>query len=107
RNAALFLEVVRIHGALGDHEALVERARLPQQLVHERGFAVVDVRDDRDVSEPFLGQHDASRGWAEKARIIRCGAADTTPTGEQSQKKRPRIGGASVLAGTPGVTLAG
>ncbi len=57
RDAALFLEVVRVHRAFGDHEAFVERARLSQQLVHERGLAVVDVRDDRDVSQPFLGQH--------------------------------------------------
>ena len=44
------LEVVRIHGALGDALVFAERARLLQKLVDERRLAVVDVGDDGDVA---------------------------------------------------------
>ena len=62
RDAALFLEVVRVHRALGYDRARIERVGLTQQLIDERGLAVIHVRDDRDVSQPFLGQHDVGRG---------------------------------------------
>jgi len=49
-DAALALEVVGIHHAL-DHVLVGgEGAGLLQELVDERGLAVVDVRDDRDVA---------------------------------------------------------
>src|SRR6185436_7361958 len=51
RDAALALEVVRVHRALGDDLAGAERAGLLEQAVDERGLAVVDVRDDRDVAD--------------------------------------------------------
>src|SRR5690606_33095253 len=50
-DAALLFEVVGIHGARGDALIVAERAGLPEELVHERGFPMVDVRDDRDVSK--------------------------------------------------------
>ena len=50
-DAALTLQVVRIHGALGDLLVLAEGAALLQQAVHQRGLAVVDVGDDRDVAD--------------------------------------------------------
>ena len=50
-DAALALQVVGIHGALGHALALAERAGLLQQFVDERRLAVVDVGDNRDVSE--------------------------------------------------------
>ena len=50
-DAALALQVVGIHGALGDLLVLAERAGLLQQAVDQRGLAMVDVRDDRDVAD--------------------------------------------------------
>src|ERR1700761_5003376 len=60
--AALALQIVGIHHALLQILARIERAGLPQQLIDERGFAVIDVRDDGDVakllshSEAYLGK---------------------------------------------------
>ena len=50
-DAALALQVVGIHRALSNPLALAERAGLLEQFVDERGLAVVDVSDNRDVSE--------------------------------------------------------
>ena len=47
----LALEIVGIHDQLADLLVGGEDARLLQQGIHERGLAVVDVRDDRDVAE--------------------------------------------------------
>ena len=51
RDAALALEVVRVHDALGDVLVGAKDAALVQQRVDEGGLAVVDVRDDRDVAD--------------------------------------------------------
>ena len=51
RDAALALQVVRIHDPLAELLARVERLALAQQLVDQRGLAVVDVGDDRDVAQ--------------------------------------------------------
>jgi hypothetical protein len=59
---ALALELVAIHGALGDALVRAERAALVQQRVHEGRLAVVDVRDDGDVA-------------AERIRDLGAGAA--------------------------------
>ena len=45
------LDVVRVHDALGDVLVRGEGAGLAQQLVDQRGLAVVDVGDDGDVAE--------------------------------------------------------
>ncbi len=50
-DAALALEVVRIHRALDDALILAKRARLLQQAVDQRGFAMVDVGDDGDIAQ--------------------------------------------------------
>ena len=50
RDAAFFFEVVRVHDALCDMLMRGEGAGLAQQLVDQRGFAVVDVGDDGDVA---------------------------------------------------------
>ena len=50
-DAALALEVVRIHDPLGDALVVAERARLLQEPVDERRLAVVDVGDDGDVAK--------------------------------------------------------
>jgi hypothetical protein len=51
RDAALALEVVRVHHALHDLLVGAEGAALAQEGVHERGLAVVDVGYDRDVAQ--------------------------------------------------------
>ena len=61
RDAALALQVVRIHDPLLQVLARIERAGLPQQLIDERGLAVIDVRDDGDVAK-FLSHGEASEG---------------------------------------------
>ena len=70
-DAALALEVVRVHGALGDLLVVAEGAALLQQAVDQRGLAVVDVRDDRDVADV----HNACpRGcWARYIRTLHDG----------------------------------
>jgi hypothetical protein len=50
-DAALALDVVRIHDAFDEVLVRGEGARLLQQFVDERGLPVVDVGDDGDVSE--------------------------------------------------------
>ena len=49
-DALLTLEVVRVHDAVGDRLVGAEGARLAQQGVDQRGLAVVDVGDDREVA---------------------------------------------------------
>ena len=59
RDAALALEVVRIHHAFDQVLVRGERAGLAQELVDERGLAVVDVGDDGNVT---YGAHGATLG---------------------------------------------
>ncbi len=51
RDAALALERVRVHHALLHDLIIAKRARLAEHLVHERRLAVIDVRDDSDVTD--------------------------------------------------------
>ena len=53
RDAAFALEVARVHDALGGRLILAVDAALTEHLVHQRGLAVVNVRDDRNVSQIF------------------------------------------------------
>jgi hypothetical protein len=57
RDPALLLEVVGIHRPLLDALVLAEGARLAEELVDEGRLPMVDVRDDRDVTQI----HDFSR----------------------------------------------
>ena len=50
-DAALALDVARVHDAFFDHLVFAECARLLEHLVDQRGFAVVDVCDDRNVAQ--------------------------------------------------------
>ena len=50
-DAALFLEVVRVHDALVDLLVRTDGPGLLEEGVDERGLAMVDVRDDRDVAD--------------------------------------------------------
>ncbi len=56
RDATLAFEVVAVHHALGQLLILAKRARLLQQLVDQRGLAVINVRDDRDVANGAFHQ---------------------------------------------------
>ena len=51
RDAALALEVVRVHDAVDDLLIFAVNARLLEHLVDQRGLAVVDVRDNGDISQ--------------------------------------------------------
>jgi hypothetical protein len=50
-DAALLLEVVRVHRPLLDALVVAERAGLAEELVDERRFAMIDVRDDGHIAE--------------------------------------------------------
>ncbi len=50
RDAALALELVRIEGAFGNLLVGAERAALAQHRIDQRGLAMVDMGDDRDVA---------------------------------------------------------
>src|SRR5579883_2119940 len=56
-DAALALERIRIHHASLDALPLTENAALTQHLIDERGLAVIDVRNDRDVTNIGPGSH--------------------------------------------------
>jgi hypothetical protein len=62
RDTAFALEVVGIHCALDHALILAERARLLQQPVDQRRLAVVDVRDDGDVSKIHFKFQKSKRG---------------------------------------------
>ena len=49
-DAPLALERVGVHHALFDLLVVAERPGLAEHLVHQGGLAVVDVRDDGDVT---------------------------------------------------------
>ena len=57
RDALLALEVAGVHDTVGDALGLVrgEGAGLAEHRVDQRGLAVVDVRDDRDVAQVGAG----------------------------------------------------
>ena len=69
--AALALEVVQI-GALDDALVIPERAGLLQKAVDQGGFAVVDMRDDRDVARDRGSRKSLPLG--EAGTRTRCGA---------------------------------
>ena len=50
RNAALLFQVVRVHDSGVDRLVFTEGAGLAQQLIHQRGFAVVNVGDNGDIT---------------------------------------------------------
>src|SRR5207244_3201320 len=60
RDALLALEIHRVHDSLRHFLIGAERTGLPEQGVDECRFAVVDVRDDRDVSQIVA----ARTGWS-------------------------------------------
>ena len=59
RDAALALEIARVHHAVHDGLILPVNAALLQHLVDQRGLAVVDVRDDCNVTN-FVLRHNGA-----------------------------------------------
>ena len=58
-DAALALEIHRIHHAVADLFVLAEGPGLAQHRVNQRGFAVIDVGNNRNISNVFsLFSHD-------------------------------------------------
>ena len=57
RDALLALEVARVHDPFGDVLVGAEGAGLVQHRVDERGLAVVDVGDDRQVADVVAATH--------------------------------------------------
>ena len=53
-DAALTLNIAGVHNALGHLLVSTESAGLLQHLVDQRGLAVVNVSDDRNIAEIFL-----------------------------------------------------
>ena len=51
RDPALALEIVAVHHALASVLARIERAGLAEQLVDKGRFAMINVRDDGDITE--------------------------------------------------------
>jgi len=66
-DAALLFEVVRIHRALFDALVVAEGAGLTEELVDERGLAVVDVCDNRHVAEVHVAILEVS--WRARTAI--------------------------------------
>ena len=60
-DAALALEIVGVHRALGHPLILAEGAGLLQQAVDQGGLAVVDMGDDGDVAEAHSGFQTGAR----------------------------------------------
>jgi len=67
-NAALTLEIVGIHNAIGVAATLVQRAGLFQQFIHQGGLAMIDVGDDGNIAQFFY--HSDNLSWAKKRRIV-------------------------------------
>ena len=66
RDALLALEVARVHDPVDDGLVGAERAGLAEHRVDQRGLAVVDMRDDRDVAQVGAdrgGHGGAGDGW--------------------------------------------
>ena len=70
RDAALALQRVRVHDAVGHDLARIERAGLLQELVDERGLAMIDVGDDGDVAELGRGHGSAGPAAGKRPRIV-------------------------------------
>ena len=71
RDPALFFEVVGVHHALDERFVLAERPRLAEHVIDQRGLTVVDVCDDRDVTDRnrhegrgYLARRNAPRNLA-------------------------------------------
>ena len=69
RDSFFAFEVHRIHHAFLDFLIRSKSSRLTQELIHERGLAVIDVCDDRYVADVL---HERVPGGLGKRGICRC-----------------------------------
>ena len=98
RDALLALEVTGVHDPLGDALGLVggEGAGLAQHGVDERGLAVVDVGDDRDVAEVGTCRHGSNVRFRVEAIGRRagtpapCAASESSALSRVTAIRRPR-----------------
>lgn len=67
RDSFFTLERIRIEQTVGENLSIAEQACLPQYLVHERRFAVVNVCDDGNVANVGASLH-GSIGLIERKR---------------------------------------
>ena len=74
RDPFLALEVHRVHHPFLDLLIGAEGARLAQQLIDQRGLAVVNVSDDGDVADLIHEMQGAT--WQASAALCPIGAAD-------------------------------
>ena len=89
-DAALTLDVVRVHDPL--HHLFVggEGAGLPEEAVDQGGFAMVDVRDDRDVANGTV--HGAALGLAPgETAGVKKGCAGYQIRPQDAPKARMRV----------------
>ena len=59
-DATLTFEITGVHDTIRNVCARAQRTGLPQQLVHECGLAVINVRDDRDIANFVCREHGRS-----------------------------------------------
>ena len=100
--AAFSLEIVGVHDALGDGLVGAEGAALSEHLIDQRGLAVVDVRDYRDIAYFFVYHNAVSylltglRAASDRAgKPCRPECGDTPRCGNPMSRKRclcPRSG---------------
>ena len=75
RDAFFALKIHRVHDPLSHHLIVPERATLLQQLVHQRGFAVIHVCDNRNISNMVClhkdcgGDENSRRKWRQRKRL--------------------------------------
>jgi hypothetical protein len=62
RDTAFLFQVVRIHDPFRHDGARAERTRLLEELVDQRRFAVIDVRDDGYIAQPADFSHGKGKG---------------------------------------------
>ena len=71
-DAALALQIVGVHGALVHVLVFAHRAGLLEELVHKRGFAMVDMGDDGDIADIHeFGRSAGRRGLIDAAPLPR------------------------------------
>ncbi len=97
RDPLLTLEVARVHDALRDLLVRAEGSGLVEHRVDERGLAVVDVRDDRQVADVAAATHVRliggvvvdDRGIVEKGLVV--GGHDEPRYRRFTSERSPRL----------------
>ena len=71
-DAFFFFEVARVHGSIRHGTVIRKSSRLAQHGIHERGFTVVNVSNNRDVSHVTTG------GNSHEVSFFGAGSAETS-----------------------------